>query len=55
MSGTGHNGHADTAPGEERFEQEDIAQNLKVYLTGLGLETLLTAVSCVIAGTTLVW
>ncbi len=52
MSSTGD---TDTAPGEERFEHEDIAQNLKVYLTGLGLATLLTAVSFFIAGTTLVW
>ncbi len=28
--------HTDTAPGEERFEHEDIAQNLKVYLTAWG-------------------
>jgi cytochrome o ubiquinol oxidase subunit IV len=45
----------DTAPGDERPEGESIAHGLVAYLVGLGLATLLTAVSFFIARTTLVW
>jgi cytochrome o ubiquinol oxidase subunit IV len=43
----------DSAPGDEPIE--DDAHGLVAYLVGLGLATLLTAVSFFIARTTLVW
>jgi cytochrome o ubiquinol oxidase operon protein cyoD len=48
------NGH-DTAPGDERTDGHSVAADLRAYLIGLGLATLLTVVSFFIAGTTLVW
>ena len=47
--------HGDTAPGDERVEGSVIAEGVQSYLLGLGLATLLTAVSFFIAGTHLVW
>jgi cytochrome o ubiquinol oxidase subunit IV len=44
----------DTAPGEESSEETE-AEGVGTYLIGLGLATLLTAVSFFISGTTLVW
>ena len=47
--------HADTAPGDERADHDDVIHGIRGYLLGLGLATLLTCVSFFIAGTTLVW
>lgn len=47
--------HADTAPGDERAGAEGMGRGIQGYLIGLGLATLLTAVSFFIAGTSLVW
>ena len=47
--------HADTAPGDERTDHDDVIHGIRGYLLGLGLATLLTCVSFFIAGTTLVW
>jgi cytochrome o ubiquinol oxidase operon protein cyoD len=46
---------ADTAPGDDRLAEGDVARSVGGYLTGLALATLLTVVSFVIARTTLVW
>lgn len=45
----------DTAPGDERADGNEVTQGIGGYLAGLGLATLLTVVSFVVAGTTLVW
>ena len=45
----------DTAPGDQRLTGVEIAEGIRSYLIGLGLATLLTAVSFFISGTTLVW
>jgi len=50
---TGHN--TDVAPGDERAEGSSIAQRVVLYLAGLGLAIVLTAISFFIAGTDLVW
>jgi cytochrome o ubiquinol oxidase operon protein cyoD len=47
--------YPDTAPGDERFDGNDIAEGVGSYLVGLALATLLTIVSFFVAGTTLVW
>jgi len=49
--------YADSAPGDETFLGQDVAEAVGSYLIGLGLATLLTIVSFFIAisGTTLVW
>ena len=47
--------HTDTAPGDQRLDRAEIAEGIRFYLIGLGLATLLTAVSFFISGTTLVW
>lgn len=47
--------YPDIAPGYERPEGHDAEEGIGTYLTGLGLATLLTAVSFFIARTTLVW
>jgi len=44
--------HDDSAPGDPASE---FREGLASYLTGLGLATLLTAVSFFVSGTTLVW
>jgi cytochrome o ubiquinol oxidase subunit IV len=44
----------DTVPGEESPDEGE-AEGVGTYLIGLGLATLLTAVSFFISGTTLVW
>jgi cytochrome o ubiquinol oxidase operon protein cyoD len=46
---------ADTAPGDERFDEHEPSEGVSSYLIGLGLATLLTIVSFFIARTTLVW
>jgi cytochrome o ubiquinol oxidase operon protein cyoD len=46
---------ADTAPGDEHLDRHETAEGIGTYLIGLGLATLLTAVSFFISGTTLVW
>src|SRR3984893_11104721 len=46
---------SDTAPGDQRLDRVEIAEGIRFYLIGLGLATLLTAVSFFISGTTLVW
>ena len=45
----------DTAPGDQRLTGVEISEGIRSYLIGLGLATLLTAVSFFISGTTLVW
>ena len=45
----------DTAPGDQRLTGVEIAEGIQSYLIGLGLATLLTAVSFFISGTTLIW
>ena len=45
----------DTAPGYEPLEGHHLAGEVGIYLTGLGLATLLTVVSFFVARTTLVW
>lgn len=45
----------DTAPGDERPNQDEVAQGVRGYLIGLGLATGLTLVSFFISSTTLVW
>jgi HlyD family secretion protein len=47
--------HTDTAPGDQRLTGAEIAEGIRSYLIGLGLATLLTAVSFFISGTTLIW
>ena len=47
--------HADTAPGDERADGNEIAQGLRSYLVGIILASLLTIVSFTVARTTLVW
>ena len=48
--------HADTAPGDAGHAHEDTTdESIVTYLAGLGLAALLTVVSFVVAGTTLVW
>src|SRR5205085_11307290 len=48
-------GPADTAPGYERLDGHEIVRGIGTYLIGLGLATLLTIVSFLIARPTLVW
>ena len=48
-------GGADTAPGDQPLRERDIGEGITSYLAGLGLATLLTIVSFVVSGTTLVW
>jgi cytochrome o ubiquinol oxidase operon protein cyoD len=58
VSGTRHAPHrkrGDTAPGDAPSSGEEIKADLRNYLVGLGLATLLTVVSFFIAGTSLVW
>jgi cytochrome o ubiquinol oxidase operon protein cyoD len=47
--------NADTAPGDERIDGQDIAEGLRSYLIGLGLASLITAVAFFVSQTTLVW
>ena len=48
--------HTDTAPGDAGHAQtEDAYESIGTYLAGLGLAALLTVVSFIVAGTTLVW
>jgi len=49
--------YADTAPGDQRIDRHEIAEAAGSYLIGLGLATLLTAVSffLAISGANLVW
>jgi cytochrome o ubiquinol oxidase subunit IV len=47
--------HTDTPPGTELVEGRETAESVPGYLIGLGLATLLTVVSFVVARTTLVW
>jgi cytochrome o ubiquinol oxidase operon protein cyoD len=48
-------GHADKAPGDTPVEGREPVERIGSYLIGLGLATLLTIMSFVIARTTLVW
>jgi cytochrome o ubiquinol oxidase operon protein cyoD len=48
-------GYADTPPGAEDVGGHETAESIPGYLVGLGLATLLTIVSFVVARTTLVW
>jgi len=48
-----HDHQADVAPGEE--DHGTLGSRVLGYLLGLGLAVLLTATSCFIAGTDLVW
>ena len=50
----GHD-RSDTAPGEDFGDGHSVGANLRAYLVGLFLATLLTVVSFFIAGTSLVW
>ncbi len=45
----------DTAPGDERRIEEDIATGMRGYLVGLVLATALTVASFTVAGTQIVW
>lgn len=49
--------HADTAPGDERSDghEPEPGHGVRGYLIGLGLATLLTVVSFLVSGTSLVW
>lgn len=47
--------HADTAPGDEHADANGSGHGIQGYLVGLGLATLLTVVSFIVSGTTLVW
>jgi cytochrome o ubiquinol oxidase subunit IV len=47
--------YADAVPGDHDIDRDEIAGAVGSYLLGLGLATLLTAVSFFVAGTTLVW
>ena len=47
--------HGDTAPGDEKVGQNEIAQGVRGYLIGFALATGLTLVSFYIARSTLVW
>ena len=47
--------HADTAPGDDRPDEEGESQGIVSYLAGFGLAVMLTIVSFVVARTTLVW
>lgn len=47
--------HADTAPGDQRPGADGEDEGIRSYLVGFGLAVLLTAVSFVVARTTLVW
>lgn len=46
---------ADRAPGDVQQDKDGAAEGIGGYLVGLGLATLLTVVSFVVAGTSLVW
>jgi cytochrome o ubiquinol oxidase subunit IV len=48
-------GEMEKAPGDELTAKEEIWRSIGVYLIGLGLAVLLTAVSFFISGTDLVW
>jgi cytochrome o ubiquinol oxidase operon protein cyoD len=45
----------DTAPGDDRETGETLRESMLTYVVGLGLATLLTVVSFVVAGTGWVW
>jgi cytochrome o ubiquinol oxidase operon protein cyoD len=47
--------YADAVPGDHAIDRDEIAGAVGSYLIGLGLATLLTAVSFFVSGTTLVW
>jgi len=47
--------HTDRAPGDVQQDEDGAAEGIGGYLVGLGLATLLTVVSFVVAGTSLVW
>ena len=47
--------YADAVPGDHDIDRDEIAGAIGSCLLGLGLATLLTAVSFFISGTTLVW
>jgi cytochrome o ubiquinol oxidase subunit IV len=47
--------YADAVPGDHDIDRGEAAGAVGSYLVGLGLATLLTAVSFFVAGTTLVW
>jgi cytochrome o ubiquinol oxidase operon protein cyoD len=47
--------YADTPPGTEPAQGHETSESVPGYLIGLGLATLLTIVSFVVARTTLVW
>ena len=47
--------YADAAPGDEPIDHHETVGAVGSYLLGLGLATLLTAVSFFVAGATLVW
>ncbi|MER9299293.1 cytochrome o ubiquinol oxidase subunit IV [Mesorhizobium sp. M0621] len=47
--------YVDTAPGDESLDGYEAAEEIRTYLIGLGLATLLTLVSFLITRTALVW
>jgi cytochrome o ubiquinol oxidase subunit IV len=47
--------YADGAPGDQRLDTKEAGEGVGSYLIGLGLATLLTIVSFLVARTTLVW
>jgi cytochrome o ubiquinol oxidase operon protein cyoD len=52
---TSHLHPRDTAPGDDRESGETLRESVLTYVVGLGLATLLTVVSFVVAGTGWVW
>jgi len=58
MSGSGHPtdpGYHDRPPGADELVGHETSATIPAYLVGLGLATLLTIASFVVARTTLVW
>ena len=54
--GAGFDRHkADTAPGDQRVGVDDGVEGIRSYLIGFGLAVLLTALSFLVARTSLVW
>ena len=47
--------HPDIPPGDQSSDADETGEAVGGYLIGLGLATLLTAVSFFVSGTTLVW
>ena len=55
MSNTDLADHDEAAPGDQHLDPRDAGKVVMIYVVGLALATLLTAVSFFVARTTLVW